>query len=123
MATMTTDAALDTAVLAGAVGDDVTWVALFDALTGGNMRQRLEISNNPAVLTTGATLRIAAGWVIFTQLPGTNETEANCIAKLEGVIDGGLWVGWFGGNPGANGTSNVIAIARTPIAASAVTIA
>ena len=118
-----TNAILSAAAQAGAVGDDCTWISLWTAVTSGTFLQRVAISNNPAALQLGQQIRIAASGITLTATPANGETEAMAKRGLEGRLDGGVWVQFHDGDPGANGTSNVIPVARAAWADNNVTYA
>ena len=124
-ATASNTAAVQSAAApAGAVGDDATWINTWDALTGGNSLGRQSISTNPDALALGDRYEFPAGDLVFTQPEGTGETNHMSERKLRGAVDGGVWVSWHTGDPGAAGTANTITeIARTPIAATGFTFA
>ena len=118
-----TSAVQSEAAPAGAVGDDLMWVSLWDALTGGTFLHRQSISNDPDPLALGERFNIAAGVMKLIQPTGTGETEAMAERKIRGAILGGVWIQWHTGNPGTNGTTNIITeLARTPVAQNAFTL-
>ena len=107
---------------AGAVGDDCTHVSLWSAAVDGDYLHSQAISTNPDALTLGAQFQIAADELVINQAAAANEQNAMVIRKLNGAIAGGVWIQYHTGAPGADGTDNVIAIARTEIAESAWTV-
>ena len=107
---------------AGQVGDDATWVAVWDAATSGNLLTRIQITGNPDALILDARYQIPINGLVFRQNAATNETEEFAKRALEGRIDGGVWISWHDGNPGAAGTANLITLARTPVAEADFTI-
>ena len=108
----------------GAVGEDASWINVWDALTGGNSLGRQAISTNPDQLALGDRYELAAGALVFTQPEGAGETNRLSERKIRGAVLGGAWISWHTGDPGAAGTANpVTGIARTPIAATNFTFA
>ena len=108
----------------GAVGEDATWINLWDALAGGNNLGRQAISTNPDPLALGDRYELSAGALVLTQPEGTGETNHLSERKIRGAVSGSVWVAWHTGDPGADGTANpVTGIARTPIAATNFTFA
>ena len=108
---------------AGQVGNDATWVSLWDALTNGNHLKNIQIANNPDALILDARFQIAINALVITQPIGAGESEEFAKRGVRGRITGGVWVQWHTGNPGNAGTTNVIGVARTPIAQNQFTVA
>lgn len=102
----------------GQVGQDATWVSIWDAATGGNRLKNIQITGDPDALIQDARFQIPVNGLVFRQNAGTGETEEFAQRGLRGRIDGGVWVQWHTGDPGANGTANIIALARTQVAES-----
>ena len=135
MATVRNSALIDSAqAAAAAVGEDVTWITLWDAAgsgsppSGGNPISAHRLTNNPDALTLGQSIEIAAGGIVqtLTRLTATStlrEYEESVKRKLQGWIDGGIWVQYHDGGPGTAATSNVMNLARTAVAESAWTVA
>ena len=123
MAQATTNQVINSAAAAsGQVGQDCTHASLWDASTGGNLLWQGAISTNPDALQLGGGFSIAAGALLLIQNPGTGETQEMARRALRGKIAGGVYVQYHRGAPGAAGTSNIIAIARTYATAGAFTV-
>ena len=104
------------AALAGAVGEDASWINVWSALNGGNNLGRQAISTDPAPLAIGDRYELAADSLVFTQPEGAGETNYMSERKVRGVVVGGIWISWHTGDPGPNGTDNLVTnIPRTPI--------
>ena len=70
---------------------------------------RQAISTNPDALTLGQQYEIAAGSLDLDMAVGTSGlTEAMLIRALNGMIGARVWVGVHTGDPGANGTANLV---------------
>ena len=109
---------------AGAVGDDCTYISLWDAEVNGNFLQSQQISTDPAPLALGERYEIAAEALVITQPAGANETAAMAERAVRGRIAGGVWVQFHTGAPGNAGTDNVIdELGRVEIAQADFTVA
>ena len=109
---------------AGAVGDDCTHVSLWDAAANGNLLGKKAISTDPDALALGEKLEFAAETLVINQPAGADETAAMAERAVRGKIAGGVWVQFHTGDPGANGTDNVISeLNRVAIAQAAWTVA
>ena len=113
-----TDAHLFEAAPASAVGEDATWISLWDAETGGTFLGRKPISTDPAPLTLGQPYELAAGALdLINPTSGFDSngvavesgyTEAMMRRAINGMIGARLWVGVHTDDPGANGTANLV---------------
>ena len=102
-----------------AIGEDCTHVSLWDSQTSGTFLWRTAIQGNPSPLTAGEGYEFAAGALIIRQDVGTGETEAMAQRAAAGRVKDGVWVQYHNGDPGADGTANVIPdLTRTNIAES-----
>lgn len=109
---------------AGAVGDDCTHVSLWDAAANGNLLGKKAISTDPDALALGEKLEFAAETLVINQPAGADETAAMAERAVRGKIAGGVWVQFHTGDPGANGTDNVISeLNRVSVAQGAWTVA
>ena len=105
---------------AGAVGDDCTDISVWDGSTPGtdNLLGSQGISTDPDALALGDRYQFAAGALVITQPEGTGETSHLSERKVRGAVEGGVWVTWHTGAPGALGMDNLIPeITPTEIAA------
>ena len=118
-----TNAVQSAVAAAGQVGNDCTHISVWSALTGGSLLWAGTINTNPDALALGGRFQIAAGALVFEYTKGTGETDAMELRGAAGKVRGGVWVQYHTGAPGTAGTSNVIGLARTPIAESAFTTA
>ena len=119
-----TNVVLSAAAAAAAVGEDATWINAWNAATGGDSLGRQDISTNPGVIVLDARYRFAIGALVFTQPEGVGETNHLSERSVRGKVEGGVWVSYHNGDPGPNGTANLISgIARTAIAAADFTFA
>ena len=108
---------------AGAVGDDCTHVTTWDAANGGNLLGQQAISTNPDPIQLGDRLQTGIGTMVFTQREGAGETSFLSERKVRGAVEGGVWIQYHTGPPGADGMDNIITdIARTEVVAADFTI-
>ena len=125
-ATATNNAVITSAAAqSGQVGDDATFISLWSAVTGGDFLRREGIDNNPAALALGQSFQFAIGELVFTDTEDSANGETNDMAVrgIRGKFDGTVYIQWHSGDPGANGTANVIGLARTALADSALDFA
>ena len=87
------------------VGDDAMYVALWDALTGGNFLQGAMLTNNPDALALGEVYYIPAGDFAIVQNPGTNETQPQAQRAVRGRVDGTNYYAIHTADPGITGAN------------------
>ena len=104
------------------VGQDVTHIGVWTAQNGGAFLGGDPITTDPEPLALGDQYEIEAGQIVITQPPG-DFNEAMARRALAGMVSGGLWISVHSGPSGANGTANLIALARVNIAQADWTIA
>ena len=110
------------AAMAAAIGEDCSHVTIWDSVgvgrppAGGNHRWTIALSNDPNALTLGAMIQFAANQIRYIQNEVAGETNYQSEAKLEGMINGGLWMQFHDAAPGANGTNNIMNLARAALA-------
>ena len=126
MATATSSVrALSGPAPAGAVGNDCTHYAAWDAANGGNLLQTgaIEAAPNPGALQLGERLEVAVGAIVLTQNPSVGQTEEMAKRALRGQIDGGIWISFHTAAAGNAGTENLINVTRASLPAANFTVA
>ena len=76
----------------GAVGDDATYVHLYDAAAAGTLKTAVQLTGNPAALQANEFYRIPAEMVVLTQTPGANEDASFAVDSLNGRVANALFV-------------------------------
>ena len=106
------------AAQAGQVGQDATHASAWDSANGGNWLWKGAIDNdlNPDPLGLNDRYELPAGRIRFEYEAGEGESASMELRAVRGKIRNGVYVQYHRGDPGANATANVIAIARTFIA-------
>lgn len=106
------------------IGDDATYVGVWDALTNGNFLFAVTVSNNPDALALGEVYYIAASGLAIQQTAGTREAEESAQEALRGKLGGvGTVTRYYAvhvGDPGTNG-ANEGDLARVALAHTAFT--
>ena len=116
------------AAVAAAAGEDVEEVSFWTTAgagrppAGGDYLFGVAVSNDPAALTQNAMYEVAANQIRYDQPEAAGESNRLSARKLQGVIAGGLWMQFHDGARGANGTANVMNVARVALRAADFTI-
>ena len=98
-----------------AIGQDGTYIGVYESLSGTDFLAGIQISNDPMALALGEVYYIAASGLAITQTAATNETEAMAQRALRGRLDGTLFYSIHTGDPGTTG-ANESALARVSVA-------
>ncbi len=121
-------AAASEAAVAAAAGEDVQEVSFWTTAgagrppAGGEYLYGVSVSNDPAALTVNAMYQVAANQLRYDQPEAVGESNRLSARKLQGMIAGGLWMQFHDGARGANGTDNVMKLARVALRAADFTI-
>ena len=95
--------------MGASIGDDATYVGVWNAASGGNFLFGVAVSNNPDALQLGEVYYIAANGLAITQTVATNEAEASGQDALRGRLGGvGAVTRYYAihiGDPGTTGTN------------------
>ena len=67
-----------------AIGQDGTYIGVYESLSGTDFLAGIQISNDPMALALGEVYYIAASGLAITQTAATNETEAMAQTGIEG---------------------------------------
>ena len=102
------------------VGDDGTFIGIFESISGTDFLAGITISNNPMPLALGEVYYIAAAGLVITQTAAANETEGMAQRALMGRLSGTLYYAIHTGDPGTTG-ANESDLARIPVAGGAFT--
>ena len=109
----------------GQAGQDATHIAIWNHATNTGASALLwrgTITTDPDALAQNDRYQFAAGALRLEYTAGTGETAAMEQRAVRGKIRGGIWISYHTGDPGANGTANLIGIARTAVAENAFTV-
>ena len=103
-----------------AVGEDILYVGIWDAMTGGVFKAGVQVSNDPSILALGEVYYIAASTLVITQTAAANESESMAQDALRGRLnDGGnRFLSQHTDDPGTTG-ANEGTLARVSVAGSA----
>jgi len=93
-----------------AIGKTLTWITLWDAASNGTLIQKTQPGSEFQELADEDTYGFAANALVIKQVIGPGETSEAATRALEGRIAGGLWVQCHDGDPGDEGTENVIPV-------------
>ena len=101
---------------AGSAGDNASHWTKWSAATGGDLKWSAALSPDPAALTADQFYRIAVnGITLRVPIGSQGATESAARDALNGILNGGGWFQLHSGDPGANGTDNVLTPTRIQI--------
>lgn len=120
MATATSASEIESEIVESAeVGDDITHIGIHTGSSGtGGFLFSFALTNNPAALVLGETVKFDAGDLVITYTPPSNMHARAAVDVLEAILSGQRYLSYHTSNPGNTGSSSISGIAYTSVVAS-----